>query len=70
MVGIGAVLCVTLLLVVAGEAGEQLCVHRLRHHGAGGPGSLPGPQRGHPGTGQTHAAQELCLNAVIHAHTH
>lgn len=52
------------LLWLAGEAGEQLCLHRLCHHGAGGPGPIPGPQPGHSADRQASAAQELCFPRV------
>lgn len=71
-----------MLLWSAGEAGEQLCLYRLCHHGAGGPGPIPGPQPGHPGDRQASAAQELrfppvaeavaaaAASATLHHHQH
>lgn len=38
-----------LLFSVPGKAREQLCLHRVRHHGAGGAWPLAGPQAGRPG---------------------
>lgn len=59
----------------SGEAGEQLCLDCVCHHGAGGIGQVTGSQPGHPGVGQTAFAEELHISALTYSthpqtHTH